>query len=316
AFTGAPAPDRRAAWGALAALTAGTGIEVAARAAGLAGLSLPAMALTATGVTLALVSLRVWGPILSEEREAVWLSRFARVAYGSLAAATVILIGLRVAEAAGPVSLLHQHAFGGAARHALTVGFISLMLVGVAWRILPIFSGAEKPQPWLIPLVFGLLVAGNAIRVTGQMASGLWGGPWYAFMGVSGWLETFGVSLFALDVLRLLSAAPAVQSLPDAGEPVEVSLEAPVGPLVAHRPWLVPVFAAHGMAQVSNPIFQRTLGQRVTVRQSCRRFEQDPDAFLEELLACDEEHSAAGKPGDAAGVVNKPQRELVSIRTS
>jgi hypothetical protein len=68
---------------------------------------------------------------------------------------------------------------------------------------------------------------------------------------------------------------------------VELSLEAPVGPLVAHRPWLVPVFARHGMGQVSNLLFQRTVGQRVTVAQACRRFQVEPDGFLAELGAAD-----------------------------
>jgi uncharacterized protein DUF1858 len=102
-------------------------------------------------------------------------------------------------------------------------------------------------------------------------------------MGISGWLELVGVTLFAVDILRLLNATPERAELPAAGEPVELSLGAPVGPLVAHRPWLVPVFARHGMGQVSNPLFQRTIGQRVTLAQACRRFQIDPQQFLAEL---------------------------------
>jgi uncharacterized protein DUF1858 len=78
-----------------------------------------------------------------------------------------------------------------------------------------------------------------------------------------------------------------VAALPEAGAPVAVSAAALVGPLVAHRPWLIPVFARHGMGQVSNPLFQRTIGQRVTVTQACRRFEVDPEAFVAELAAAD-----------------------------
>ena len=161
------------------------------------------------------------------------------------------------------------------------------MIVGVAWRILPIFSGAERPHPALIPAVFGLLVAGNLLRVLGQMAAGLWGGAWYGVMGISGWLETLALSFFTLDVLRLLAGTPENAALPDAGAPVEVGIDAPVGPLVAHRPWLVPVFASHGMGQVSNPLFQRTVGQRVTVLQACRRFQVEPESFVRELAEAD-----------------------------
>jgi hypothetical protein len=97
-------------------------------------------------------------------------------------------------------------------------------------------------------------------------------------MGISGWLETFGVVFFALDKLRLLHATPVGAALPDAGAPVEVSLEAPVGRLVAHRPWLVPVFARHGMGQVSNTIFQRTAGKRVTLEHGASALAWSPRA--------------------------------------
>ena len=157
----------------------------------------------------------------------------------------------------------------------------------MAWRILPIFSGAERPPRARIALVYGLLLCGCLMRVTGQIGSAFWGGGWFGVMGLSGWLELGGVIVFGMDVLRLLSGTPIRAALPDAGAPVALSLEAPVGPLVAHRPWLVPVFARHGMGQVSHPLFQRSVGQRVTVAQACRRFAVEPEAFLRELDAAD-----------------------------
>lgn len=296
AFTGMAPAASRPAWAALGLLVAGTALEVGARAAGAAALSFTAALLTAGGVGAALWALKLGSPALTEgDREAGWLVCFARAAYTSLVLATVILVGLRAAEAFGSVPPLRHHAFGGASRHALTVGFISLMMVGVAWRILPIFSGAARPHPALLPAVFGLLVTGNLLRVGGQMASSLWGGGWYGVMGISGWLETLGVALFALDVLRLLSGTPAHTPLPEVDGPVEVALDAPVGPLVAHRPWLVPVFARHGLGQVTNPLFQRTVGRRVTVAQACRRFQLEAEKFLSELSAADLAHAGPQK---------------------
>jgi hypothetical protein len=112
-------------------------------------------------------------------------------------------------------------------------------------------------------------------------------------MGLSGWLETMGIAMYAVDILRLLRGAPDHGALPDAGEEVDVSEAAPVGPLVAHRPWLVPVFARHGMGQVSNPVFQRTVGQRVTVAQACRRFQVELEAFVIELRSADSARNSA-----------------------
>jgi hypothetical protein len=106
-------------------------------------------------------------------------------------------------------------------------------------------------------------------------------------MGFSAWLELAGITLFGTDALRLLRATPDRGALPEVGESVEVSAEAPVGSLVARRPWLVPVFARHGMAQVSNTLFQRTVGQRVTVAMACRKFNVDLDPFVAELAAAE-----------------------------
>jgi uncharacterized protein involved in response to NO len=287
-FLGLPQGGAALAWVALLLLTTGTAVEVGTRVANAPGVSVGAMFLTLAGATCAVVTLRVWRPVLPvEDGEAAWLGRFVRTAYGWLIVATLLLLGLRTAEALGPVSPLHQHAFGGASRHALTVGFVSLMIVGVAWRILPIFSGAARPHPARIAAVFTLLLAGSLLRVGGQIAAGLWGGGWHIVMGLSGWLELLGVYLFAQDLLRLLSGTPEAATLPGAGGPVALSLEAPVGPLVAHRPWLVPVFARYGMGQVSNPLFQRTVGQRATVAQACGRFQVEPETFLAELEAVD-----------------------------
>lgn len=297
AFVGLPAPKARACWISLGLLVASTATGAAGAALRNEPLGFASALLALCGIAAAVGALRLWSPALSPgDAEGAWLLRFARTAYFWLAAAGLILAGLRGAEWAGPVSALHQHALGGAARHALTVGFVSLMIVGVAWRILPIFSGAERAQPHLVPLVFGVLVAGNTLRVVGQIGAGLWGGGWYPLMGISGWLETFALLVFALDVLRLLRRIPEGAALPDAGPAVELSWEAPVGPLVAHRPWLVPVFARYGMDQVTNPLFQRTVGKRVTLAQACRRFQAPEEQFMAELRAADE----AARPQDAS----------------
>jgi hypothetical protein len=277
------------AWLAFGGVSFGAIAEVTARLANLPVLSAAAIAVTAAGVACGLAALRLWAaPLTDRDADAAWLGRFARTAYAWAALAALLLLGLRVAEAVGPVSTLHQHAFGGASRHALTVGFVSLMIVGVAWRILPVFSGAARPHPALVPTVFALLVTGNTLRVFGQVAAGLWGGAWYGVMGISGWLELAGVTLFGMDVLRLMRRTPVGQELPDVGEPVDIALEAPVGRLIAHHPSLLPVFARHGMGQVSSPLFQRTIGQRVTLLQACRRFDLEPEAFLEELRLAEE----------------------------
>src|SRR4030095_5338320 len=67
-----------------------------------------------------------------------------------------------------PVGLDFSHAYSGAARHAITVGFVSLMIVGVASKVVPTLNGIPAsvlPRLWA---PFVLINAGCAIRVLFQ----------------------------------------------------------------------------------------------------------------------------------------------------
>jgi hypothetical protein len=52
-----------------------------------------------------------------------------------------------------------------AARHLFTVGFLTLLIVGVAFRVLPVFGGKPLASPRLARLTIGLLVLGAAMRL-------------------------------------------------------------------------------------------------------------------------------------------------------
>jgi hypothetical protein len=163
------------------------------------------MVITLLGAVYGIGALPLWGSRQpAGDPGAAWLRRFARTAYGWMIVSGMLLLWLRLSELLSPLAPLDQHAVGGAARHALTVGFASLMIVGMAWRMLPSFTGRSRPGPALVGAVYGLLVTGCLLRVAGQVGAGLAGGIWYAPMGISGWLELVGVTLFTLDILRLL----------------------------------------------------------------------------------------------------------------
>jgi hypothetical protein len=52
-----------------------------------------------------------------------------------------------------------------AARHVFTVGFLTLLIVGMSFRILPVFSGKRLWSPALARTTYGLLLAGVAMRL-------------------------------------------------------------------------------------------------------------------------------------------------------
>jgi hypothetical protein len=66
-----------------------------------------------------------------------------------------------------------SHAYYGAVRHAVTVGFISLMIVGVAAKVVPTLNGVDGRALPALWVPFLLLNAGCALRVVGRMALAL-----------------------------------------------------------------------------------------------------------------------------------------------
>ena len=52
-----------------------------------------------------------------------------------------------------------------AARHVFTIGFLTLLIVGMSFRILPVFSGKTLWSPRLAHMTYGLIVLGVALRL-------------------------------------------------------------------------------------------------------------------------------------------------------
>jgi hypothetical protein len=92
------------------------------------------------------------------------------------------------------------HAYSGAWRHALTVGFITTMILGVGQRIVPVFIKQPLASTRLMLVGAALIVVGNAGRVGLELATlGNW--PWtFRLMGVTGLLELSALILFGLNL--------------------------------------------------------------------------------------------------------------------
>jgi hypothetical protein len=91
-------------------------------------------------------------------------------------------------------------AYGGAWRHALTVGFITTMILGVGHRLIPIFLRQPLASPPMMIASMVLIIVGNILRVGLQLATiGEW--QWtYSLIGLSGVLELSALMLFSLNL--------------------------------------------------------------------------------------------------------------------
>jgi hypothetical protein len=92
------------------------------------------------------------------------------------------------------------HAYSGAWRHALTVGFITTMILGVGQRIVPIFIKQPLASTPMMLVSAVLIIIGNAGRFGLELAT-IGGWPWaFKFMGSTGILELSALVLFALNL--------------------------------------------------------------------------------------------------------------------
>lgn len=94
-----------------------------------------------------------------------------------------------------------------AARHALAQGFLLVLMVAMAVRLLPIISADVLRRRWLPELVVDLLVVGALLRVGAELLGGYEGtaGPLVALGGA---LAVAGFSLFAAALWSSLGRLP------------------------------------------------------------------------------------------------------------
>ena len=94
-----------------------------------------------------------------------------------------------------------------AARHAFGLGFLTVMIFGMAGRIVPAFAGRDLRWPRLRSWGAILIAAGAALRMV-QVLAALSGWEWPLFVsGPSGLVATAGVILASASILGTLRAA-------------------------------------------------------------------------------------------------------------
>jgi hypothetical protein len=212
AFLGIPPTSARRGWLGLCALAVGLVLEstlfVALRLTGDhrwgAGLYL-GWILLAAGSVVVVWPWRLWHTPARNARSA----RFIRVAYGWLGISLLMLLLLPAYQAA--IGVPFSHAYYGAIRHAVTVGFVSQMIVGVSTLVVPLTPRTATLRPTLV-----LLNLGCFLRVSLQTSSD-WTPGAFSIIGVSGIFELAALLLWAVVLWRgLLGQVPRPVEMPAA----------------------------------------------------------------------------------------------------
>jgi uncharacterized protein involved in response to NO len=177
--------------------------------------------------------------------------------------------------------VVFSHAYFGGYRHAFTVGFISLMILGVSSKIVPVLGGLSPSQVGTLRAAFWLVNIGNAMRVVFQILtdSYVWA---YPVMAVSAWIEVTGLAIWAFDLWRAMHLRP--ERAASCGN-LPLTLTTRVADVAAAYPESIPVFLHFGFAMITNPVMRRTVARSVTLEQVCRLRHVDAQALLTALQA-------------------------------
>ena len=154
---------------------------------------------------------RLFGPAPQNDRGL----KFIRAAHVWFIIATAMLVFTPIYNFAiyMPLTGSHvpfSHAFFGAYRHALTVGFIMMMIVGVSSKVVPTLSGIDVKRTNLLWPTFVLLNAGNLTRVSFQIATDFSPAA-YPVMGISGFIEVVGLTLWGYELFSNMRAGKKLQ---------------------------------------------------------------------------------------------------------
>lgn len=175
----------------------------------------------------------------------------------------------------------------GAARHALALGFVTLMIVGMASRVIPVFAGKPLWKAWLVDLATGLIVLSVALRVPIEVLAPYGSAPsWAIPLTASGPLALVGLIAFALNfTITMIRRDPTVVAQPRqpaatagrqlvADDLLADALRAPGG---------LNALLGLGLSFLADPGHRAIAARSLTIAQAARRADRDPQDVLERL---------------------------------
>lgn len=203
--------------------------------------------------------------------------------------------------------------------HVMLLGFMAMLIYGVAYHILPRFNAKPVTYPGLIPVHFWLANIG----IVGLSAFYILGGFWEAgvlrvFFGLFGIMEAVAIAIFILNLFPVVmddkpkepakAPAPEPEAQPPAASsvgarqapsstPVKVSPAMKIAEILEQWPHLEEVFYEHGLENVANPAARSTVGKVITLAMAAKKAGKN----LFELIAALEGKTLLSAKGDNGG---------------
>jgi hypothetical protein len=164
-------------------------------------LLLPAWMGILIGSGLIAINWKIWRPLRTLEGYADRSAKFIRAAYAWLLISLVMLLFFPVYLAA--MGMHFSHAYYGAVRHAITVGFVSLMIMGFAAKVVPMLNGIDARTLTHLRGPFLLINLGCLLRVVLQALTDRFP-QCFSFVGISGVLEVAALVWWGFGLVSIL----------------------------------------------------------------------------------------------------------------
>ncbi|TAK37039.1 MAG: DUF1858 domain-containing protein [Chloroflexota bacterium] len=208
---------------------------------------------------------------------------FIKVAYLWFLYATAIPAVVAAAQLVGAGSALDF--LTASYRHALTIGFISLMTMGMASRMVAVFVGVRLHSPRLLYAALVLVNVGAIGRVLIQLVPGPFGGTANAMLGASGLVALAGLALFVYNIWRTMDVSQPQKEVAVETPKQEQAIrdDMPVGEMLHEFPQSLGVLVEHGMARLKDPLERGKLDEGLTLAELARKEGLDLSALLTDL---------------------------------
>ena len=176
-----------------------------------------------------------------------------------------------------------QYLFHGAANHAIAVGFVTLMIIGYASKMVPTFKGVGMYSIKLADLSFYLINIGCFLRVSTQIMIGLSNDSYYALIGFSGWIEFTAIGIFGYNVWKTMNAEDEDEIEEPQETLTEITGDTNIANAIDQYPETLDVFLEFGFKQMSNPVARKTVAKMFTIKQATKIHPVDVDTLLKAL---------------------------------
>lgn len=206
-----------------------------------------------------------------------------RAAYIWLTVSTIILLVIPFLGYGTDV----QKRFHGSLNHAVTVGFITMMIIGYASKMVPTFKGINMYSIKLSDMTFILLNTGCFLRVFSQILVGTSGGNFvcYIVLGTSGWFELAAIGIFGYNLWKTMNTREERKVPPSSVSKklTEITKDTKVFDIVDQYPETLQIFLDFGFSQMSNPVMRNTMGRVASIEMATKMHSVDRDKFIKAL---------------------------------